>query len=181
MLRCTLGERNSGKSVFVEDQIKKMGGKTLYIATLPDLGIYSEIISRHQKRRPSFWRCAELFKMTAGEISTYPYQDFRNVILDNLSYYILFQLYFNGDEFARQCGGIFVPLIDKAAADSGSTLYVIDTPIDWGMVGNEEEGRLVREAFNEVLDRAATIDRFYSGGRIRRMSVWEGKDYLFHM
>ena len=179
MFWCILGERKSGKSVFVENRVKKTDNKALYIATLPELKMYKEIINAHQKRRPSSWECVELLEMSAEEILTYPYQKYQNVILDNLSYYALFQLCYNKEEFIKKCDERVLALIDRIAADSATTLYFIDTPINQDMFEHEDKNGVIRQLFARILDKAGVIERFYSGGTVCRPTVEEGKKYLF--
>lgn len=180
MIKVTLGERKIGKSVFIEDQIKKTDKGALYIATLPDLNRYKETIKRHQERRPSSWQSIELFKMTVEEMLTYSYDSYRNVILDNLSYYLLFQLYFNANEFLRECDERFFSLIDAAAEDDNVTFYIIDTPIPQDVLEEDDETGIIRGLFTRILDKAMLIERFYNEDTIARLSLQEGKKYLLH-
>lgn len=179
MIRCLLGERKSGKSVFIEKRVIKTDNKALYIATLPALKMYEEVISRHQERRPASWECIELFKMSADEMLAYPYHTFQNVILDNLTYYVLFQLYYRKDDFVRECDGRFFSLIDAIAADSYITCHLIDTPIEQSVLSKEDETGIIRSLFSHILDQAAVVERFYSEDMIFRMKMEEGKDYFF--
>ena len=71
MFQCILGEREIGKSVFVENQIKSIDNHALYIATLPKLDMYQDVIQRHQQRRPSAWDCIELMIMLPEQIFTF--------------------------------------------------------------------------------------------------------------
>lgn len=176
MFTCLLGERNSGKSVFAEEKIKNEDEQALYIATLPELEMYREMIGRHQKRRPSSWKCIELFKMSMDEILAYPYQNYRNIILDNLSYYLLFQLYYNKDGFWQKCDERVFSLIDRLASDSGTMVYVIDTPIGQELSG--EEGRAVCRIFTDILDKSVSIQRFFYKDKVIGMTAEEGKAYL---
>jgi len=180
MLRCTLGERKSGKSVFIEEQVKRIDKEALYIATLPDLNRYKETIRAHQRRRPSSWECIELFKMPIEEMLAYPYENYQNVILDNLSYYILFQLYFNADGFLRRCDEKIFSLIDRAAGHDRTMFYMIDTPIHRDVLEEDDETGIVRRLFTRILDKAMIIERFYKEDTVRQMSPEEGKKYLFH-
>ena len=159
MFWCILGERKSGKSVFVENRVKKTDNKALYIATLPELKMYKEIINAHQKRRPSSWECVELLEMSAEEILTYPYQKYQ--------------------EFIKKCDERVLALIDRIAADSATTLYFIDTPINQDMFEHEDKNGVIRQLFARILDKAGVIERFYSGGTVCRLTVEEGKKYLF--
>ena len=180
MLRCLLGERKSGKSVFVENQVKLIDKKALYIATLPDLCRYQETIMAHQKRRLSSWNCVELFKMSIEEMLTYPYNNYQNVILDNLSYYLLFQLYYNEDEFIRQCDNRVFSFINEIAKNDNTTVYIIDTPIYQDVLEEDDKTGIIRRLFTQILDKAAVIERFYDNAVICCMSKEEGKQYLFH-
>lgn len=179
MLRCILGERKSGKSVFAEEQIKKKEGSTLYVATLPNLSIYEEVIARHQKRRPGFWRCIELFNMSAREIAAFPYTDYRYVVIDNLSYYVLFQRYYNGDVFLQEWDERFLSLIHKLAADSNTMVYAVDAPVEGGILEHIDKEKIICRLFSKILDESQIIERFYYGGTVCRLTAEEGKDYLF--
>ncbi len=179
MLRCILGERKSGKSEFVEEQVKGRAGSILYAATLPNLNIYKEVIARHRERRPRFWDCIELFEMTAREIAAFPYPDYRYVIIDNLSYYVLFQRFHNAKVFLRECDERFLSLIDKMAMDRNTTACFIDTPIEEELLKCIDEEGVIRKLFIKILDKSQVIERFYHGGTVCQMSVENGKDYIF--
>lgn len=181
MFWCVLGERKSGKSVYVENRVKKTDSRALYIATLPELQMYREIIKAHQRRRPASWDCMELLEMSAEEILAYPYQRFQNVILDNLSYYTLFQLCYNREGFLKKYDERFLSLVDRMAEDSGTIIYFIDTPLNQDMFAYEDENGVVRQLFARILDRAAVIERFYSADRVCRIPAEEGKKYLLHI
>ena len=179
MVRCLLGERKSGKSVYAENQVRKIGGRILYIATLPELKMYRKVIQEHQKRRPASWMCIELFKMSAYEILTYPYHDFRSVILDNLTYYLLFQVYFQRENFLRMCDGRFLSLIDQVAGNDYTTVYFVDTPLEPQLLVDADETGVIEGLLDQVLNQAVRIERFYSEDKICRMTLEEGKRYLF--
>lgn len=179
MFKCTLGERNSGKSIFIENQVKRIDPNALYVATLPELEMYQNIISRHQKRRPALWDCIELFKMRKEEILTYPFQKYRNVILDNLSYYILFQIYFNKDNFINKLDERSFSFINQIAMDSSTIFYFIDTPINQNKLKDKYEKNIVRHFFAQILDKAAVIDKFYNENMIYQITSEEAKNYLF--
>lgn len=180
MFKCILGERESGKSVFVEDQIKKRDKKVLYIATLPNLKIYTEIIQRHQKRRPFTWECVELFEMSTKEILTYPYLNYKNVILDNLSYFLLFQIHTNRNNFWQMYEQSIFSLLDKIAEDHYTTFHIVDTPISLDIYEHEDKNRIFQQIFSKILDRAKVIERFYNENRICQLTVVEAKNYLFY-
>ncbi len=179
MLRCILGERKSGKSVFAEEQIKKKAVSTLYVATLPNLSIYEEVIATHQKRRPGFWDCIELFEMSVREIGAFPYRDYRYVMIDNLSYYVLFQRYYNADAFLQEWDERFLFLIHKLAADRNTTVYAVDAPMEGGILEHIDEEKIICRLFSKILDESQIIERFYHGGAVRRLTAEEGKKYLF--
>lgn len=180
MFRCILGERGSGKSVFVENMVKEMDSHALYIATLDKEERYWHIIDRHRKRRPDSWECIELFEMKADEILTYPYWNFRNVILDNLSYYVLLQIYTNKEAFIRECAGRGFSLVRQIAEDKNTMFYIVDTPLrEQEEFLEKDEKQLVRQLFWDILYRAEAIERFYAGEILDRMTAKEGKKYLF--
>lgn len=180
MLKCILGERNSGKSIFVEEQLKKKNMSVLYVATLPDLTIYNDIIARHRQRRPSSWDCIELFEMTAPQIADFPYQDYGLVMIDNLSYYLLFQRIHNEDAFLRECDERFFLLIDKMAGDESMTACFVDTPFDKDILTKVDKEGMIENLFIKILNQSQIVERFYCQGRVCQLSIKEGKDYLFH-
>lgn len=179
MFKCILGERKSGKSVYVEKYIKKMDKHALYVATLPRLTIYEKTIQSHKERRPSSWNCVELFDMSAEEILEYPYQNYQNVILDNLSYYVLFQLYYNKNEFIRKCDGRFVSLIDRIAAESRTTVHFIETPLHQDIF--EIENGIADRIFSRILEKSVLIERFYDEEKICTLTIQEAKEYLLNI
>lgn len=179
MIRCLLGERKSGKSVYIENHVKKMGGRILYIATLPELRMYKEVIKEHQERRPVSWVCIELFKMSAYEMLTYPYGNFRSIILDNLTYYLLFQLYFQRENFLGKCEEGFFSLISRIARNSNTTVYFVDTPVEPYLLVDAYELQVIPGLLNHILTEANAIERYYSDNKICKMTLEEGKRYLF--
>lgn len=179
MLRCVLGERKIGKSIYVENWVKNTDIKALYVATLPQLEIYEKTISEHQKRRPHSWECIELFRMTAEEILTYPYQDYRNIILDNLSYYVMFQVYSNKDELMRKCDERFILLIDRIAKEKETMVHFIDTPVHQDIF--EVENGITRRLFSEILEKAVEIERFYGKDKISTLNIKEAKSYFLNL
>lgn len=91
MLELFLGRAGSGKSERAEDLLRRAGGPTLYVATLPPIAAYEDVIRRHRLRRPASWDLLEL----VGE----PREDWerlgralvgvRNILVDGLSGYLL--------------------------------------------------------------------------------------------
>lgn len=181
MVTCILGERKSGKSIFAEEQVKKKDGNVLYVATLPNLKIYEDVIARHQERRPLCWDQIELFEMAADQIADFPYQDYSHVIVDNLSYYMLFQRFHNGDSFLQKCDGRFFALIDKMAENRDTAVYFIDTPMEKEMLKSIDEEGIIERLFIKILDKSQMTGHFYSSGKICPLSAEEGKDYLFRI
>lgn len=179
MWRCVLGERKTGKSIYVENQIKKTNTETLYIGTLPQLKIYEKTISDHQKRRPPSWECVELFRMTAEEILTYPYQIYQHIILDNLSYYMLFQLYSNKDEFVQKCDERFILLIDSLAKEKNTMVHFIDTPVHPDIF--EDKTGIICKLFSLILEKAVTIERFYNMDKTRTLNINKAKSYFLNL
>lgn len=179
MFTCILGDRKLGKSIFVEDHIKQTDRNALYIATLPRLKMYEDTIREHQSRRLSSWDCVELFNMSAEEMLIFPYENYRNVILDNLSYYVLFQIYSNKSDFVRKCDERFISLIDKIAMEKNTMVYFIDTPFhsDIFKIENGITGKL----FSRILEKAITIMKFMNKETISELTVEEGKKYLFNI
>lgn len=165
--------------MFIERQTEKTKGGVLYIATLPELKRYRETIRLHRERRPVSWECIELFKMSADEMLTYPYHDFRSVILDNLTYYLLFQLYFHKEAFLQTCDDRFLSLIAQLSGSCHTTVYFVDTPVAPEMLADEDERGTVRGLLNQILNQAVSIERFYSNDKICGMTLEEGKEYLF--
>lgn len=53
MWNCILGERKTGKSVYIENRVKEIDTEALYIATLPNIKRYQSVIEQHKNRRPS--------------------------------------------------------------------------------------------------------------------------------
>lgn len=174
-----MGERKTGKSIYVENQIKKMDDKALYIATLPPLEMYQKTITDHQKRRPSSWKCVELFRLTAEEILTYPYQNYQHIILDNLSYYVLFQMYENRDEFVRKCDENFSLLVDRIGKEKGTMVHFIDTPLHQDIF--EIENGITRRLFSNILESAVTIERFYNKDEVCILNVKQAKRYFLNL
>ena len=179
MIRCILGERKIGKSVYVENYVKEQDEKALYIATLPPIKLYQEIINIHRKRRPLTWECIELFQMSIDEILTFPYQGFRNVILDNLSYYVLFQMQTRKETFIHECDGRIFSLIDKFAADKNTTVHFVDTPIQTEILVLQDENRIIRRLFDDILEKAVVIERYHSKDIIFPMTIEGAKIYFF--
>lgn len=180
MWKCLLGERNSGKSLYIENYVKETDAEALYIATLPELEIYKPAIIRHQKRRPLTWKCIELFKMNRAEILDFPYTGYRNIILDNLSYYILYQIYFHWEEFRAGCNEDIFLLIKKIASDAAAIVYFIDTPVDMDVLDSMEQ-RLVLLFFNAIFEKACSIEKFHNEKKVDTLSVDEAKKYFFRM
>lgn len=156
-----------------------MDKHALYVATLPRLTIYEKTIQSHKERRPSSWNCVELFDMSAEEILEYPYQNYQNVILDNLSYYVLFQLYYNKNEFIRKCDGRFVSLIDRIAAESRTTVHFIETPLHQDIF--EIENGIADRIFSRILEKSVLIERFYDEETICTLTIQEAKEYLLNI
>lgn len=179
MLKCILGERNSGKSIFVEEQIKKKDMSVLYVATLPNLTIYNEIIAKHRQRRPPSWDCIELFEMTVPQIMDFPYQDYGQVMIDNLSYYLLFQRIHNENAFIQECDERFFLLIDKIAGNQSMAACFVDTPFNKDILEKVDKQGMIKSLFIKILDKSQIIERFYCQGRVCQLSVKEGMDYLF--
>lgn len=180
MFKCILGERKSGKSVHVENVVKGKDTNALYIATLPRLRRYQEIINTHRKRRPSTWECVELIQMSKEDILAFPYLNYRNVILDNLSYYVFFMMYFKKAEFMKNCDERIFSLIDMIAVDSDTTFYFVDTPIHQDMFETVDDNGIIKRLFTGILDKAAVIERYCSSETVCPMTVNEGKKYLLY-
>lgn len=181
MLKCILGERKSGKSIFVEEQMKKESGNVLYVATLPDLTIYQETIVRHQERRPPFWDCIELFEMSAKQIKDFPYHNYRQVMIDNLSYYMLFQRVHNEAAFLREWDEGFFLLIDEMARNQSMTVYFVDTPFEKDILKRIDKEGIIKNLFIKILDSSQMIERFYHREKVYQITTKEGNDYLFHI
>ena len=180
MFECILGERKSGKSVYVENLVKMKDPNALYIATLPRIKMYQEVISTHQKRRPSTWKCVELIQMSTEDILIFPYLNYKNVILDNLSYYVFFMIYLKKAEFMRGCDQRIFSLIDRIAMDDDTTIYLVDTPIHQDMFEMVDDNGIIKRLFAEILDKAVVIERYYSSEMVFPMTVEEGKSYLLY-
>lgn len=179
MWKCLLGERKSGKSVYIENYVKGINSETLYIATLPDLEMYRPAIIQHKKRRPPSWKCIELFNMDRKEILSFPYSNYRNIILDNLSYYILYQIYFHWEAFRAGCNEDVLSLIEKIATDVSATVYFIDTPINMDVLDSREQ-RFVLHFFNTIFEKADWIKKFVNKKNVCTLAVNEAKKYFFH-
>lgn len=90
MVHLVLGATRSGKSLYAERELASRPGRSLYVATLPPIALYMDIIECHRRRRPSGWSLVELI----GE----PREDHDlllshsagcdNAVLDGLSFYI---------------------------------------------------------------------------------------------
>lgn len=180
MIRCILGERNSGKSVYAENLVKDHGGNALYVATLPKIDIYKEKIRIHKERRPSDWDWIELFEMPSENIFVYPYHKYENILLDNLSFYVLYQISANPEELLAAFDEWFVPLLDQLEASGYSTLYIIDTPVRPGCFRNEWESEIFQQFFFQILRKADSIERFHKGCPADSLSREEAVNYLFH-
>lgn len=180
MFKCILGERKSGKSIYVENLVKKQDPNALYIATLPRLKMYQEVISTHRKRRLSTWKCVELIQMSKEDILTFPYMDYRNVILDNLSYYVFFMMYLKKDEFLKECDKTIFSLIDRIAMDDTTIIYLVDTPIHQDMFEMVDDNGIIKRLFTRMLDKAIVIERYYNNKTVSTMTVEEGKNYLLY-
>ena len=117
--------------------------------------------------------------MSAEEILEYPYQDYQNVILDNLSYYVLFQMYYNKNEFIRKCDGRFVSLIDRIAAENKTTVHFIETSLHQDIF--EIENGITDQLFSRILEKAVLIERFYDEEKICTLTIKEAKEYLLNI
>lgn len=179
MWNCVLGERKSGKSVYIEDQVKAADGEALYIATLPDLERYKSTIMQHKERRPVSWKCIELFKMSVEEILGYPYLDFRNILLDNLSYFILYNLYFNKERFLEKCDDRIFFLLETLAQTEDTVVHLIDTPVKMNVLYDDEKGCIV-SLFNSIFDRTVKMEKFNNNREIRLLTIEEGKRYFYN-
>ena len=179
MWKCLLGERKSGKSVYIENHIKETDQDALYIATLPELKLYRSAIMRHKQRRPLTWKCIELFKMDREEILDFPYSNYRNIILDNLSYYILYQIYFRWEVFCAKCNEDFLFLIEEFASYDSTTVYFIDTPVNMDVLDSREQS-LVLHFFNTIFEKAGCIEKFENEKMVYTLALDEAKKYFFH-
>ena len=157
MIQCILGEREIGKSIFVENQVKTIDKNALYIATLPEWDMYRDVIQRHRQRRPSTWDCIELMNMLPCQIITYPFLNYRNVVLDNLSYYVLYQVCANDNVFFRELYSDFLILFDQVAISKNTMVYLIDTPlIQWKFLDKDEK-KMIYQIFFSILDRKSVV------------------------
>lgn len=181
MIQCILGERETGKSVFVEEQVKKIDKNALYIATLPGWDMYQDVIQRHKQRRPSTWDCIEIMDKPPDQIFAYPFWNYRNVILDNLSYYVLFQICTNENVFFHEFYNGFLSLIDQLSASENTMVYMIDTPLkEWEPLAKDEK-EIIYQIFFSILHKAKKIEKYHQGNMVCQITEEEGKDYFFHL
>lgn len=125
MLQLVFGAPKSGKSEHAERLVAGYGGPTLYVGTLPLNAYYSEIIRRHQRRRPPWWGLIELTGEPRADLDAFAASlgGYRNVLLDGLLFYLLRLLVtFKGDLgiFEAEC----FSLLGRAAG--GGNLVVVD-------------------------------------------------------
>ena len=181
MFWCVLGERGTGKSVFVENRIKEIDNHALYIATLPVWDMYQDVIQRHQQRRPSTWECIELIDMLPDQIFTYPFLNYRNVVLDNLSYFVLYQICTNRDVFLCEFYNRLLSLIGKIAVNKNTTVHLIDTPLRQQDLLEKNEREMIFFFFFAIFHKAEKIERYYKGDILHQITEEEGKNYFFHI
>jgi adenosyl cobinamide kinase/adenosyl cobinamide phosphate guanylyltransferase len=100
MLHLVFGAPKSGKSEYAEKLVAGYRGATVYVGTLPQNAYYSEIIQKHQQRRPPAWGLIELIgePRTDLDLLTTSLACYRNVLLDGLLFYLLrLSVTFKGD------------------------------------------------------------------------------------
>lgn len=179
MWNCILGERKTGKSVYIENRVKEIDTEALYIATLPNIKRYQSVIEQHKNRRPSTWKCMDLFRLSAEEIRDYPYLEYKNIILDNLSYFLLYQIYFRKERFLEQCNDNFFALIEMLAQTKTTTVYLIDTPVRMGLL-EEDERIWITYIFDSILEGAVKLEKFHDDGTTSILTVQESKTYFYN-
>lgn len=90
------GDPKCGKSERVEEELRKIRGRVLYVGTLPVIQLYQGTILRHKLRRPAFW---DLYDCTGDPLQDIAYLKarvslFDGVLIDGLAYYIQRALYY---------------------------------------------------------------------------------------
>ncbi len=159
MWKCILGKRKIGKSIYVEKIIKKREGTVLYITTLPELKKYENTIQTHKMRRPDSWAVIDLFKMSIEDILSFPYHNYANIMLDNFSYYLLYNLYFNEWGYISLIETDICRIIDNISIDAKMMVYFVDTPIDLKMLDKYGQ-QVVFCLYNHIFKCSSTIEWF---------------------
>ena len=114
-----------------------------------------------------------------SQIFTYPFLNYRNVILDNLSYYVLYHICMNRNVFFHEFYNGFLSLIDHIAVSKSTTVYLIDTPLSqWGFLEKDEK-ELIYQIFFSILHKAEKIQRYYKGDIVCQITEEKGIDYFF--
>jgi adenosyl cobinamide kinase/adenosyl cobinamide phosphate guanylyltransferase len=129
VLHFIIGEAQSGKSEYAERFVSSLQGTTVYIGTLPHLSFCQDTIRRHKLRRPSSWQLIELTGNAEEDMNliSVALVDYRNVLLDGLTFYI-FQLMATFDFELTKLRGQTSALVRRLANHVGEVL-VVDQPV----------------------------------------------------
>jgi adenosylcobinamide kinase/adenosylcobinamide-phosphate guanylyltransferase len=161
MLHLIIGPPFSGKSLHAERLLDSAPGSTVYLGTLPDAGPYRETIRRHRQRRPAHWALSELQGDPAAdlEVAARALCDYRNVLLDGLTFY-LFRLMTLFDLDLAPLRGRFDALAAAAARRDGQVV-VCDSHVSNLLSADE---RLPLRYMHAALARRADTVTFFRDG-----------------
>lgn len=140
-------------------------GPTVYIGTLPRIRRFRPVIYAHQKRRPSEWRLIELIGRPQADLATVTaaLADFRNLILDGVTYYVFRALTMFDDDLASLRNKT-ADLIKQTSQHVGQ-MIVVDSLLP-RLLSNPERTTIL-DLHIMLLRRANLITLFEGGAAVR--------------
>jgi adenosyl cobinamide kinase/adenosyl cobinamide phosphate guanylyltransferase len=161
MLTFILGVSKSGKSVYAETLVQDEPGSTLYIATLPNILIYEEIITAHEKRRPADWDLLELTGDPSDDLNDLRkiIEEYDNILLDGIALYLIRVIELQNESLSFYKEKL-KNIVDVLAQKSGSVIIV-----DHIVPGNasKEQQTAVRHVHKIISVKADVITYFHEG------------------
>jgi adenosyl cobinamide kinase/adenosyl cobinamide phosphate guanylyltransferase len=167
MLHVIFGLPQSGKSEYAERLLSCFTGPTVYIGTLPHLKRYRPVIYAHQKRRPAEWRLIELIGRPQADLATVTeaLADFRNLILDGVTYYLFRAMNMFDDDLASLRHKT-AELMKQTSQRAGQTI-VVDSLLP--RLLSDPERRTIMDLHLMLVRRANLITLFENGTPVRVM------------
>lgn len=128
MIEYYCGHPKSGKSLLAEKKLANLGGRILYVGTLPNILLYEAVIQVHRARRPPDWTLYECTGEPTVDINHLnAIMDLYNgMLIDGLAFYLQrASCYYQIGKHERNQFDI---LLGKAASSS-IHMILVDQPV----------------------------------------------------
>ncbi len=157
MVKYLCGWPNCGKSLLAEQALASLGGRILYVGTLPNIRAYELVIQLHQTRRPVTWELYECSGNPLEDIQrlTDAMDGFDGMLIDGLAFYLQrAQNYYKIGMYELKQASKFL----KKAAGLPLLLYMVDQPVNRASPAIRVQGRLLHSAIYRNSDSLSFVN-----------------------